>query len=270
MSIIHSTTETTRLLARKAENGQLRLLGPEIYSDDLQTPIDTLRKREAVNIATTLNFTGRLGHASALGNSYDKTHGNKLFLFGIKERVWKGGDLEIIQFKGSQTDLSPIGIEDYRVDKFLTGMKTSSFARAILENMSPSLVHQKKSNQLGARLELEAFYQNHSEAEREVFEQNIKRIGQELYPKSLSIVVPIIDKMKKTPLKTVDFGVLSTLEKLAPALINLNIKPIEGVATDAELFLECYFSNYIEGTCLTVEEALSLLTPQEDGMIHTD
>ena len=263
MTIFKSNTKNNRLLKRKHDAGQLRLLSSGLYTDDLDDNLDNVIKNEISSIVSMLGFTGRLAYGSGLSGG---TVDNKLYLVGANYRKWSAYGVEIIQHQQSLEESYEDGVEIHG-----SGLKKPNLARALVENFSPNLAHKKKSLKNQALLMLESFYNQANLNDRTVFEQNVKAISLKVNPKAWPEIEKEIEKYKLSPVVSVDYKALSIMEKLSTTLNRHDVLPGEASSlSDAALFLECYFSNYIEGTKLSIDDAVNLMKTRSVEKRHYD
>lgn len=209
-----------------------------------------------------LGFTGRLAYASALTK---KVHNKELILVGRQPRVWSAGGVSLRQYEGSPEEMLAVDLDENGL------LPSSGFVRALVENYSPKLPHRRRSSKSQAKLMLEEFYEKASENERMVLRANLRNVTQQISPKAWVGLEEDLNRLKSAPVKNTDFQVLSILHRLSE---NLKDEPLESAEplslSDAALFLECYFSNYIEGTKLPIGEAKSLMETRDPREKHAE
>jgi hypothetical protein len=241
------TPKNAGLMKRKVDKGVLRFVGDNIYTDDCTTPIKELVNENAVELASLLSFSGRLAYASGLTG---RPHRGELILVGSKARQWEAADIRITQYSASTEELNSI--------ELVTGahlMVKPSFLRAIVENLSHE-VNPTRVDVSKAKQELEAFYSRATENERLISDSKIRAICQRISPKTQEVIEDFLKPLRAKEASKVDHNVLAIMENLKDEMLS---QPPSFTAplslTEAALFLESYFSNFIEGSCLSIEEA---------------
>lgn len=263
MTIIKSTTLNSRLLKRKSEAGALREISPGIYTDNMLDPIVDVVKGELPTIAFLLGFSGRLAYGSGL--SADMVN-NQLIMVGERYRKWSAHGVDIIQRQNSENEANNDFLEEHS-----SGLKMPSLVRSIIENFAPQKSHKKKLLKNKAKLMLENEFKNASENDRLRLIQNLEGLSLKILPEAWPEIKLEIEKHRTVPISVKDIKVLKIMENLLNFIKMEHDWPQEKIlSTTSLLFLECYFSNYIEGTRLAIEDAVELIKTRKAEKTHAD
>jgi hypothetical protein len=260
-----------RQINRLAERGELRPLYSGIYTNDLDTPIEVIVRRELYALCALLASGALLSHRSALESGTLSTY----YLTGSYPRTIDLGPVQLKIFKGPPPLPTDLKIPTPCGDTF-----KSSEARAFLEN------YQRTRSTGGERRTLDA-----AELEN-LLEKRLTAVGEkginqlrdqarecasqldlhkeyELLDKSIGALLGTREHTLTGKLATafaartpVDDARLALFERLKQQLIETPV-PVEPVAPNADrrliAFIESYFSNFIEGTEFALEEAQEIV-----------
>lgn len=258
-----------RRLQRKADQGQLRRIHQGIYTDDLVQPIETVVRRELYALCALIAPGSIISHRSALEST--PTPGGNVYLTGPYRRE--------IQLPGVRLRIGegpgPLD-SDIRIPTFGGHAFVSSQARALLENLAPSRGDPREKRTLGAAA-VEAWLDRFigrdvsgavntiRDTARTIaeplglateFKQLDATIGALLGTRSVRLSAPVA--IARAARKPYDSTRLELFEVLAVELQRdpLQVPPVDPKADpQLQVFVETYFSNYIEGTEFELEEA---------------
>ena len=256
-------------LARLQRDGRLRRLHEGVYTDDLESPPESVVRREIVSILAILVPDAVVSHRSALESGFTAT--GDLFLTGTYRRrlALPGVTLRIEQGAGPLAD-------DIRLNTPFGPAYRASEPRAFLENLAQSRGSPASRRTLGqvaieARLErivsiggADALNTIRDRAKRIAgglgLEHEAARldaiVGALLGTRSATLEHPTSRARAQgapyDPARVDLFQGLATRLATAPPVI-----PAARTSDEPRLaaFIESYFSNYIEGTEFEIEEA---------------
>jgi len=283
-----SSTALSRDVATAGSRGLVRKVGPKLYTTDVTTPLETLVTRNAIPVAS-LRFPGAVvSHRSAFEMRPVDGH---LFLTGAYEKTDRlpGMTIRLVQGPGPADGDMPL-MDLYR----------ASDARAYLENLRRTRRAGGVSRVLErAELErrLEHHLRDHGEAGLNALRDDARAVAG---PVGLEAALPALEAIVGALLRTreatltapaavaraasapFDAERIALFETLADALrAHPEVpRPAGPMLRDERQHLalvEAYFSNYIEGTRFTVEEAVDIIVDgaapagrPEDGRDVTD
>ncbi len=267
-----STDEITAQVARGVKAGELRKIGPRLYTPHVTDDPRSVIQRNLWEVVGLL-FPGTVvGYRTAIegGPSPEGT----VNLVGGYDRLVKLPGLIIRQNKG------PAPLAGDR--RFMRGLWLASRARALLECLRPS-----RTSQAGARglprdeieRQIEQMARVSGEDAVNHLRDQARSIAQELGARSefdeLNSIVGAILGSRTGPLTSriaiaraagepYDPGRLERLQELHGALVRWNASPRtmpyqSATAFSNAAFIDAYFSNYIEGTEFGVEEAMDIV-----------
>jgi len=266
-----STKDLSSRVSRAVANKEARKLGPRLYTINMADPADVVVRRNLWLIVGLLCPDAVVGHRTALEGR--PTHDGSVFLTGPYTRTIELPGLTIRMVKGP----GPLAGDA----QFIGGLWHASQARAFLENLKPS-----RRRSAAARC-----------VPREQLEERLERILQASGPDALnelraqaSRITPALDadaeyirlsEIVGTFLGTRSAGLGAPLalaraagvpydpgriEVFQTLLAQLRQwQPISRPASGDEeslrnlVFVDAYFSNYIEGTEFTIEEAAQIV-----------
>jgi len=272
-----------RLLRRLAKAGNLRQVYSGVYTDDLKSPLASVARREAFGLAAVLAPGAIISHRSALDSGVP--NGGVMHLTGSSRYDYEMEGLALRVHKGPGALAS-----DARIPTMVPGAFTyrSSNARALLENLVLTRSRAGREAPAAGRAAVEAwldsFLARHYEAALNRVRDQAREISVEL---GMVREFAILDSIVGTVLGTrearvilpraavpargsqVDAERVDLFQHVAQYL-NSNPPLIphgrENQRDRMQSFVESYFSNYIEGTEFTIEEALDIVnsrSPQE-------
>jgi Fic/DOC family len=272
-----------RQLRRLATAGKLRRLYSGVYTDDLQSPLSSVARREAFALAAVLAPGAVISHRSALASGISDS--GVIHLTGSSRRDHELEGLTLRVRKGP----APIA-SDARIPTIVPGAFTyrSSNARALLENLELTRSRAGREAPTAGREAVEAwldtFLARHDEAALNRLRDQARDVSAEL---GLAREFAILDSIVGTLMGTRDRhlthphaaarvrglpvdGQRVDLFRQVAQYLNSNPPLVpqagENQRDRMQSFVESYFSNYIEGTEFVIEEALEIVnsrSPQE-------
>ncbi len=264
-----SNTSLTVDVARAAQKGLLRRLGPRLYTSDTQSTPEAVVRGNALAIASLRFPNAVLSHRSALELA---PHEGYLFLTGSHEKTDKLPGLTLRLIKGAPA---------LPGDTKLMDLHQASQARAFLENLKRTRRSGGVSRVLSqGQIERRLIHILHTEGE-EALNAIRDRARDLATPLEMSDAFARLDSILGTLLATND-AVLDTpnharlltphdahrvslFEILADELRanwHDTSRPSPGFLLEERqnlAFLDAYFSNFIEGTDFLIEEAMDVV-----------
>ena len=259
----------------------MRSLYTGIYTDDLKSPLATIARREAFVLAAVLAPNAVVSHRSALGPAISD-HG-VMYLTGSSRYDYELEGVTLRVRKGPAALSS-----DARIPSMVPGAFTyrSSNARALLENLELTRNRAGREAPAAGRAMVEAwldsFLARHDEVALNRLRDQARDISVELgWEREFAILDAIVGTLMGTrdgrithPRAAarargfpIDAERVDLFQHVAQYL-NSNPPRIPESREDQrdrmQSFVESYFSNYIEGTEFSIEEALP-----DDQMIGT-
>lgn len=273
--IIIGSTEKTREIKKLERLGQLRKIAPRLYSSNMEEKPETIIRRNWYRILSEMYPDAFLSHRSAL-ERMPTPEGHIFLTYTYTDNIMLPG-LNIHFLKGP----GPIEPDDAL---FFGDLRASGLARAYLENLQTSRVTGESSKVLDRKnLEekIESFLRVKGEDALNEVRDRAKEIAPELgMEKQAAVLDQLITDMLGTGLsknlvspvalarvlgEPFDPDRIQLFESLYENLAaneypdypdrNTSIKAYQNFA-----FFEGYFSNYIEGTEFTVDEAKQIIT----------
>lgn len=255
------------------KRGELRKLGSRLYTRNLETEPETLIRRNWYFLIPAYYPDGIIADRTALENK--PASDGSVFLISSKAREVELPGLILRPRKGSKALDSD--------KKFIGGARLSSTARAYLENMASS---RARSNRVSRTLSAQEIEERLDARLRQQGEDALNRLRDEardIAPKlglekeyeKLSRLIGALLGTRDTKLKSdvaqaraagqpFDPDRLTLFEALFSALREM--VPTERSAPDRDpggsanlAFFEAYFSNFIEGTEFSVDEARKIV-----------
>jgi hypothetical protein len=272
-----------RQLRRLAKAGKLRQLYSGVYTDDLKSPLASVARREAFGLAAVLAPGAVISHRSALDSGI--ANSGVMHLTGSSRYDYELEGFTLRVHKGPAALAS-----DARIPTMVPGAFTyrSSNARALLENLELTRSRAGREAPAAGRAAVEAwldtFLARHDEAALNRVRDQAREISVEL---GLVREFAILDSIVGTLMGTRDSRVTHPhaaarargfpvdaervdLFQHVAQYLNSNPPLIpqsrENQRDRMQSFVESYFSNYIEGTEFSIEEALEIVnsrSPQE-------
>lgn len=279
--IVVSTSDNKVAISRAAHKGTLRKLANRLYTTNLQDPPENIVRRNLWPIVGAFVPGGLIADRTAIENT--PAADGSVFLIADRFRPITLPGITIKPRKG------PPPLESDQ--PFIAGLRLSSIARAYLENVAVSRPREGQTGRTLSRTELE-----------ERLETLLRRGGQDalnrLRDEARAIAPTLkledafaqLDKLIGTLLGTRDAKLTAApararraghpydprrmplFEKLHAELRNTPpiIRPARARSPDQRAvlaFYESYFSNFIEGTEFTVDEAAEVIF---DGKIPNE
>lgn len=270
-------------ISRAVKAGTLRKLAPKIYTDELNAPPEEIVRRSRLEIAAHFYPGAVISHRSALESGNISPRGKFHLtlpnaaapvrkLPGLDIRIWRGASPQPDDIRTVFDDEHPLF--------------TASQARGVLENLQIARARGNDEAKTLAREELEAWLDRYIrifglswlESLRQQAEQLASALGCQREQKELNDLVAAIEGDRTSYRFATDLTRSRAMGKpYDPERVSLFRKLHARLATEpfAELprppkeefdnraFWEAYFSNFIEGTKFTVEEARVIVYDQE-------
>jgi hypothetical protein len=269
------TAAERQLISRGVRNGKLTKLHSGIYSDEVTRDLATLTRENVWEIAAYLFPGGLISHRTALDPR--PTREGLFFVTHKRNRRIEIHGITMVEIKGP----APIP-GDHAIASF--NIFQSQYERAILENLQTSRGPVSKS--LGREfVEQEIYNRLLRGGEKEVnrIRDRAREIAREI---DLDDEFAILNKITGALLATQPSNALTTgvgkavakgepfdaerlkmLESLAIDLSKENFPRLPSLAGGTPWFnfsfFEAYFSNYIEGTILSLEEAKEVIDTKQ-------
>lgn len=267
-----SNKKIANKVARELKKGNIRKIGPRLYTTSLQDSPAYIIKKHLWIIVSDYFPDGLIADRTALENAPSKD--GSIFLISERKR-----DVMLPGYTLKPRSGMPAQESDY---PFIGHLKICSQARAFLENMQPSRTRGKISRTLSQK-EIEeklekilvgggenALNKLREEAKLLSIKLHLKDeykkldtlIGALIGTKEAELLSDItIARRKDNPYdpKRIDLfqTLYSDLKKLAPQQ-RLRLNPTESARINLAFF-EAYFSNFIEGTEFEVTEASDII-----------
>lgn len=281
MALIFGSSDKSRSaeIVRKVRAGKLRKLASKIYTDDLKAPADDIIQRHRLEIAARFYPGAVISHRSALEGTPSPAGKIHLSLFGNVAPVRKLPGLEVRIWKGpgpQEGDIPTTVGDDGE-------LFTASQARAVLENFQISRTRAGDESKTLSSDQLEVWFDRKLRLNGEIWLTDLKRkatalagkLGWQREWENFESFVAALER------KPSNYRIKSDLMKSRvggnpydPERVQLFADLQARLATEtfrvipappaSELevraFWESYFSNFIEGTRFTVEEARELVS----------
>jgi hypothetical protein len=267
-----STKAMSAAVSRATAAGKLRRLGSRLYTTNLKEDAEPLIRRHLWESAGGFFPDGLVADRTAL--ELRPTQDGSVFLIARR-----GGRVELpgVNLR-ARRGLGPQA-DDFKLRDNLYCMST---ARALLENMRPTRARSGAASTL-KRSEIEAylehFLRNSGKERLNALRDQIKSLGPQLEmdeaAQDLNAIIGTLlgthDVKLSAPIakarargKSFDPRRITLFEKLNDALRRFPPEPARpwhptGHAATNQAFFEAYFSNFIEGTEFTVEEASDIV-----------
>jgi hypothetical protein len=276
---LSSSDPNSRRFRRQASSGLLRRISPGIFTDDLNSPLDAVVRREIREIlAAILPPESVVSHRSALEGVISPA--NTVHVTGPYRRTLELPGHKVVMRKGQ----GPLP-GDIRIPVRTGVLYVSSSPRAMLENLTASRArrvddrHVLGQAAVGAKLESMLVTQGASVLNqvRDGAKAVAKALGLEAEGEKLDHIIGALLGTREArqvhpatvarqrglayDTRRVDFFSHSAtaLEETPPS-----IPPATPVSDDElRAFVESYFSNYIEGTEFEIEEAHDIVTKRK-------
>ncbi|MDP2782256.1 Fic family protein [Devosia sp.] len=270
-----SNKKNSALIAYKHRTGKVVRLAEGIYSDDVLTPVRAQICRDIEQILTLLGVEGALSWQSAL--AVQPSH-DVIYLQGASAKRLTLSD-------GMIVDVTPSKVDNVHRLPIATGGKIvkPSLYRAIIENLLPGKVVQKKSDREGAlhalRQHIDTILTGNPDglkADLDVFGAVSSAIGVSELPREVAMAYDAaFARLAQSSVShvAVDGARLALFSMAAERLqtsMSVVSVPDSRLASQREPmgFVESYFSNYIEGTEFEIEEAEKIVFQSGYGDAH--
>lgn len=283
MALLFSTAARSGEITRAVKTGTLRKLATKIYTDDLRSPPEDILRRHRLEIVAHFYPGSIISHRSALEGNVSPA--GKLHLTlpnavapvrelpGLELRLWRGPAAQ-------PDDIRTPVIDDTHV------IYTSSQPRAVLENLQIARAHGDDEAKTLSPEELEAWLDRHIrihglawlDALRAQAAALSAQFGWTREQQQLDGLVEAFHGRRSTyRLSTEVARARSSGQPFDPERINLFNRLHARLAAEAfadlprppitefdnRAFWESYFSNFIEGTKFTVDEARVIVYDQD-------
>ncbi len=274
MAIVFGIASRSAEVSRAVKSGRMRKIAAMLYTDDLTSPSEEIVRRHRLEIAAHFYPGALISHRSAL--EADISPGGKLHLTlpravapvrklpGLEIRIWRGPE--------PQAEDTRIPLADGNE------VFTSSQARAILENMQIARAHGGDEPKTLSPTELEKWLDRYLRIFGVSWLDKIRqqaaalavRFGWDREQKELDQLFAAIEGRPSSYRFTTDFmrsraqgrpydsermTLFATLQARLAAESFLELPKPPSRELENRAFWEAYFSNFIEGTKFTVEEA---------------
>jgi hypothetical protein len=261
-------------VSRETLRGTLRRLAPRVYTRNLRDPPEQIVQRHLWQLVSQLIPGAVIADRTAL-----------------ESRPGRDGSIFVVADRKRDIELPGVIVRPRRGPPALAGSDTafigglfwSSEARACLDNLAPSRQRADRVARTLSRAELELRLEDKIRSHgadalnrlRDVARQIAPQLGREAELAALETLISALLGTHDAPLDTprgrarqagtpFDPGRIALFERLyhelrveTPALRVAADRDAEGRATLA--FFEAYFSNFIEGTKFTVDEAADIV-----------
>ncbi len=282
MAIIFANTARTPEIVRAVKAGKLRKLASKLYTNDLTSSPEDIVRRHRLEIAAHFYPGGLISHRSALEGNVSP--GGKLHLTlprtvapvrklpGLEIRIWRG------PAPHADDARTPLGDG--------SELFTSSQARAILENMQIARAHGTDEPKTLSAAELERWLDRYLrifgvgwlDKLRQQAEGLSAGFGWNREQQELNQLVAAIKGVSSSYRLTTDFmrfraqgkpydpermALFGILHARLAAERFVELPKPHSNELENRAFWEAYFSNFIEGTKFTVEEARLIVYDRE-------
>ncbi len=271
--LVYSSETDKDELARARERGELRRLATGIYTSETNKTVEDVAKRRLWEIvahvmpdAVIVDRSVRDGGTGAAGT---------LYVAAKRRRELALPGITVVPRAGAGPQPGDMKLPD--------GLYMSGFARALLENLAPTRKTAKGTSRTLTREEIEIWI-NELAARGEGFLNRLRDEARTLVPvleadKAMSTLDALISaalltndriELASTQLRArvdgapIDTQRVEAFTKLAEFLADQAPETLPAIPEDDDRramlpFYEAYFSNYIEGTEFTLEEAAEIV-----------
>ncbi len=271
--IITGSKEKSREITKLAKDGLIKKIAPRIYTSNLEEPAEIIVRRNWYRILSELYPKALLSHRSALERMPIKTNG--IYLTYSYTDIIELPGITIHFLKGH----SPLNDDEL----FFGKLRASGLARAYLENLQESQGNREESKTL-SREQLEEKMESILRVKGDTALNQIRDRGKEIAPElgmekefrllnqlvtdllgtgsSKNLVSPVAKaRVLGEPLDVDRIQLFESLyEELAKTEYPDYPDKNEGIQSYWNFaFFESYFSNYIEGTEFTIDEAKQII-----------
>jgi prophage maintenance system killer protein len=271
--IITASKEKSREIRRLEKDGLIKKIAPRIYTSNLEEPAEIIVRRNWYRILSELYPKALLSHRSALERMPTKS--NDIYLTYSYTDIIELPGITIHFLKGH----SPLNDDE----PFFGELRVSGLARAYLENLQESRGNSEGSKTL-SREQLEEKMESVLRVKGDIVLNQIRDKGKEIAPglgmekefrllnqlvtdllgtgSSKNLVSPVAKaRVLGEPLDTDRIQLFESLyEELAKKEYPDYPDKNEGIQSYRNFaFFEGYFSNYIEGTEFTIDEAKQII-----------
>jgi hypothetical protein len=281
MALIYGSSDKARSaeIGRKVKAGKLRKLAPKLYTDDLRIAPEEVVRRHRLEIAAHFYPGAVISHRSALEGMLSPAGKLHLSLPGTLAPVRKLPGLEIRIWKGPNAQEGDVPTSSSGNGE----LYTASQARAVLENLQISRARGEDEPKTLSLDELEAWFDRKLRIAGDGWLENLKdkvaalasSLGWSREREAFqSFVAAIEGRPSSYRIKTDLVQSRADGHPYDPERIRLFAELQARLATESfdtvpappaselenRAFWESYFSNFIEGTRFTVEEARELVS----------
>ncbi len=275
MALLFGTAERSAEISRAVKSGALRKLASKIYTDDLRSPPSEVMRRHRLEIIAHFYPDAVISHRSALEGNVSPA--GKLHLTlpaavapvrelpGLEIRLWRG---PAPQADDIRTPVLPDG----------TAVYTASQPRALLENLQIARARKNDEAKTLSSEELEVWLDRHIRVHGMPWLSELHAKAEALsaqlgWPREQQQLNALVEALRG---RTSSYRLTTDLARARasghpfdPERIRLfsrlharlgtesfaNLPRPPAAELDNRAFWEAYFSNFIEGTKFTVEEA---------------
>ena len=280
MALIYGSSDKTRSaeISRKLRAGKLRKLAPKLYTDDLRTAPEEVVRRHRLEIAAHFYPGAVISHRSALEGTLSPAGKLHLSLPGTVAPVRKLPGLEIRIWKGPEAQEGDVPTSSSGAGE----LYTASQARAVLENFQISRARAEDEPKTLSSAELEAWFDRKLRVSGKGWladlQERVAALAAALdWKREHEAFASFVAALKGRPST---YRIQTDLARSRadghpydPERIRLFAELQARMATETfravpappvserenRAFWESYFSNFIEGTRFTVEEARDLV-----------
>lgn len=284
MAIFFSSTSASSSLTRGVKAGRLRKIASKLYTDDLVSPVEEVVLKHRLEIVAYFYPGAVISHRSALEGNVSPRGKFHITLPGAAEPIRKLPGLEIRIWPGPGPQS-----EDARIP-LLDGKElfTASQQRALLENLQVARARGNDEPKTLLAAELESWIDRYLKIFGAGWLEDVRKKAQDTasalgWAREMQILNSLIDaingkisdykpvtefirsRAKGQPFDRERLELFSKLQaRLAVEQFQELPKP-SSAERENRAFWEAYFSNFIEGTKFTVEEARLIVSDQPVG-----
>lgn len=268
-----STKDLSTTVSRAVRRGELRAIGPKLYTKNLRDPPEQIVRRNLWQIVASFVPGALIADRTAL-ESKPASDGS-LFVVADRKRDIDLPGLTIRPRKGPGPHPSDL--------PFIGGLFLSSPARAYLDNLAPSRAREGRVSRTFSRAELATYLDDKLRTSgiealnkiRDQARQIAPSIDREAEFEAFDGLVAAMTGTRDVPLLTARARTRQSGHPYDPDRLNLfealhrelrNVAPVMRRAQDRSeegrttlAFFEAYFSNFIEGTQFLVTEASDIV-----------
>ena len=284
MGILFASAASSLENARAIKAGRLRKVAPKLFTDDLKSPAEEIVRRHRLEIAAHFYPGAIISHRSALENNVSPGGRLHLTLPGAVAPVRQLPGLEIRIWRGPAAQCGPNALPNDSRIPVAEGLELfqSGQVRAVLENLQIARAHGDDEPKTLSDKQLELWLDRylrifgwrwlkelHEQAQglaarlnwpRELQELNqiVAAIRGEKNGRRLTTEV-LRSRSHRKPFDPERLTLFGTLQARLAAERFAELPRPAAPEFENRAFWEAYFSNFIEGTKFTVEEARAIV-----------